>query len=123
MKFDELNEKNHLLFAIKYYENPHSATEEDFYDDLNRFKYVKRLFKRYETTGVLKTNLILNHLIILFNVFGDATVPLLFYKLEKPLWPCAKSFLLFLNRIPEYPKTTLTEIEEDRTCLEILNKI
>tara|TARA_Y100000592_G_scaffold100017_2_gene178241 strand:- start:142 stop:513 length:372 start_codon:yes stop_codon:yes gene_type:complete len=123
MNFSELNDKNYLLFAIKYYDNPQSVTEDDFYDDLKRFKYVKRLFKRYETSGVLKVNLILNHLIILFNIFGEATVPLLFYKLEQNLWPCAKTFLIFLNRFPEYPKSSLTDIPIDETCLQELNQI
>lgn len=91
MKFSELNDKNYLLFAIKYYDSPQAVTEDDFYDDLKRFKYVKRLFKRYVSTGTLKVNLILNHLIILFNIFGEATVPLLFYKLEMELWPCCQN--------------------------------
>ena len=69
MRFDELNEKNHLMFAIKYYENPHSVTIDDFMEDMKKFKYLKRLLKRYIKTGVLRTNLILNHLIVLFNVF------------------------------------------------------
>ncbi len=123
MNFSELNDKNYLLFAIKYYDSPQAVTEDDFYDDLKRFKYVKRLFKRYESTGILKTNLILNHLIILFNVFGEATVPLLFYKLEQELWPCAKTFLVFLNRFHDYPRSTLTDIEVDDICLELLNQV
>jgi len=123
MNFSELNEKNYILFAIKYYDNPQSATEDDFYDDLKRFKYVKRLFKRYKTTGVLKVNLILNHLVILFNVFGEATVPLLFFKLEKDLWPSTKTFIVFLNRFPEYPKTSLTDIELDPDCIKQLEQI
>lgn len=123
MNFSELNDKNYLLFAIKYYDSPQAVTEDDFYDDLKRFKYVKRLFKRYESTGILKTNLILNHLIILFNVFGEATVPLLFYKLERELWPCAKTFLVFLNRFHDYPRSTLTDIEVDDICLELLNQV
>jgi hypothetical protein len=123
MKFDELNDKNYLLFAIKYYDNPQSVTEDDFYDDLKRFKYVKRLFKRYEASGVLKVNLILNHLIILFNVFGEATVPLLFYKLEQELWPCAKTFLVFLNRFHDYPRSTLSDIPLDEECLVELNRV
>lgn len=123
MKFNELNDKNYLLFAIKNYDNPQSVTEDDFYDDLKRFKYIKRLFKRYQTTEVLKVNLILNHLIILFNVFGEATVPLLFFKLEKDLWPIVKTFLVFLNRFPEYPRTSLSDIPLDVKCLEELEKI
>jgi hypothetical protein len=123
MRFDELNENNYILFAIKYYENPQSVTMEDFESDLKRIRYVKRLLKRYKNTGELKTHLILNHLIILFNVFNDATVPLLFYNLEKELWPSIKSFLLFLNRLPEYPKTQIHEIVEDSECLSQLQKI
>lgn len=123
MKFDELNDKNYLLFAIKYYDNPQSVTEDDFYDDLKRFKYVKRLFKRYEASGTLKVNLILNHLIILFNVFGEATVPLLFYKLEQELWPCAKTFLVFLNRFHDYPRSSLSDIPLDNKCMSILHSV
>jgi hypothetical protein len=123
MRFDELNENNYILFAIKYYENPQSVTMEDFESDLKRIRYVKRLLKRYKNTGELKTHLILNHLIILFNVFNDAAVPLLFYNLDKELWPSIKSFLLFLNRLPEYPKTQIHEIVEDSECLSQLQKI
>ena len=123
MRFDELNDKNYLLFAIKYYDNPQSVTEDDFYDDLKRFKYVKRLFKRYEASGTLKVNLILNHLIILFNVFGEAIVPLLFYKLEQELWPCAKTFLVFLNRFHDYPRSSLSDIPLDNKCMSILHSV
>ena len=117
MKFDELNESNYLLFAIKFYDNPQALTKDDFDDDLKRIKYIKRLLKRYRNTGELKVHLILNHLIVLFNVFNDAAVPLLFYNLEKDLWPYIKSFLVFLKRIPEYPKSEITEIKEDSDCL------
>ena len=123
MRFDELNEDNYLLFAIKFYDNPQAVTKEDFEDDLKRIKYVKRLLKRYKNTGVLKTHLILNHIIVLFNVFGDATTALLFYNLEEDLWPAIKSFLMYLNRIPEYPKSHIHGIPEDQHCLEELNLI
>lgn len=123
MRFDELNENNYLLFAIKFYNNPQALTKEDFEDDLKRIKYVKRLLKRYKNTGVLKTHLILNHLTVLFNVFDDAAVPLLFYNLEQELWPSIKSFLLFLNRIPEFPKSFINSVKEDSYCLSILDKI
>jgi len=123
MRFDELNEDNYILFAIKYYENPQSVTMEDFQSDLKRIRYVKRLLKRYKNTGELKTHLIVNHLIVLFNVFNDATVPLLFYNLEKDLWSYIKSFLIFLNRLPEYPKTQIHEIVEDFECLSQLQLI
>ena len=88
MKFDELNESNYMLFAMKFYDNPQAVTKDDFDDDLKKIKYVKRLLKRYKNTGVLKTHLILNHIIVLFNVFNEATVPLLFYNMEEDLWPC-----------------------------------
>ena len=123
MKFDELNENNYLLFAIKFYNNPQSVTMEDFQSDLKRIRYVKRLLKKYKNGGELKTHLILNHLIILFNVFDDAAVPLLFYNLEEDLWPLIKSFLIFLNRLPEYPKTQIHEIDEDFNCLSQLQLI
>jgi hypothetical protein len=123
MRFDELNEGNYLLFAIKFYNNPQAVTRDDFESDLKRIRYIKRLLKRYKNTGELKVHLILNHLIILFNVFDDATVPLLFYHLEQDLWPAIKSFLVFLNRIPEYPKTKINDIELDQNCLNQLQTI
>ena len=123
MRFDELNESNYLLFAIKFYNNPQAVTRDDFEADLKRIRYIKRLLKRYKNTGELKIHLILNHLIILFNVFDDATVPLLFYHLEEDLWPSIKSFLVFLKRVPEYPKTKITEIEIDNKCLEELQSL
>ena len=112
-----------MLFAIKFYDNPQAVTREDFEDDLKRIKYIKRLLKRYKNTGELKTHLILNHLTVLFNVFNDAAVPLLFYNLESELWPYIKSFLIFLNRIPEYPKTEVNQIEEDIYCLKKLREV
>lgn len=123
MRFDDLNDNNYLLFAIKNYENPQAITKEDFEDDLKRIKYVKRLLKRYKNTGELRTHLILNHLIVLFNVFGDAAVPLLFFKLDEELWSSTKSFLMFLNRIPEHPRSDLDNILQDDYCLEQLQLI
>ena len=123
MRFDELNEDNYLLFAIKFYDNPQAVTKDDFEDDLKRIKYVKRLLKRYKNTGVLKIHLILNHLTVLFNVFDDAAVPLLFYNLERDLWHYIKSFLIFLNRLPEYPKTEINIIQEDVECIKQLQSI
>ena len=123
MRFTELNESNYLLFAIKFYDNPQSVTREDFESDLKRIRYVKRLLKRYQNNGELKVHLILNHLIILFNVFNEATVPLLFYNLDEELWPAIKSFLIFLNRVSEYPKTKVNEIEADEYRLQQLKEL
>ena len=100
MRFNELNEDNFQLFAIKNYENPQAVTQDDFQKDLNHFKYIKRLLKRYKNTGELKTHLLLNHFIILYNIFGDATTPMLFHKIEEELWPVMKTFVLFLNKLP-----------------------
>lgn len=123
MRFDELNESNYLLFAIKFYDNPQAVTKDDFEEDLRRIRYIKRLLKKYKKEGVLRTYLILNHLTVLFNVFNDATVPLLFFNLDRDLWPSLKSFLIFLNRIPEYPRSQMDEIEEDQYCLNQLQEI
>ena len=123
MYFTELNEKNFLLFAIKHYENPQAVTKDDFDKDLNHFKYIKRLLKRYKKTGELKEHLLINHFIILFNIFGEATTPMLFYKIEFTMWPQIKTFLLFLNRLPDYPKTSIHDIEIDLVCMNQLQKI
>jgi hypothetical protein len=123
MIFNELNEDNFLLFAIKNYENPQAVTKEDFEKDLNHFKYIKRLLKRYKKSGELKTHLILNHFIILYNIFGEATTPMLFFKIERELWSAVKSFIIFLNRLPEYPKSSIHDIQIDLSCLEELYKI
>lgn len=101
MQFNELNEDNFLLFAIKHYDNPQSVTIEDFYEDLKRFKYLKRLLNRYLKGGTLRIHLILNHIILLYNCFGEATNALLFYKLEREYWSILKTILLFLNRLPK----------------------
>lgn len=119
MIFNELNEDNWLLFAIKNYDNPISVTYEDFEQDLKKFKYVKRLFRRYETTGELKTHLILNHLITIYNVFNDAATLLLFYKIESKYWPILKSFMVYLNRLPEEVDKT----DMDEVCLRNLKMI
>jgi|TARA_Y100000114_G_C11593384_1_gene246857 hypothetical protein len=120
MKFDELNEDNFLLFAIKNYDNPQCVTKDDFYEDLKRFKYIKRLFKRYLKTGVLKTHLLLNHIIVVYNIFGDAGTPLLFYKIESDYWSPLKSFMVYLNRITD---DEIPTIDMDQDCLEELKRI
>ena len=118
MKFDELNQDNWLMFAIQNYNNPQSVTYSDFEEDIKKFKYIKRLFRRYETTGELKTHLILNHIILLYNVFGDAATPLLFYRIEDNYWPVMKAFLLFLDRLPP---SLNKDVNND--CLKELNLI
>ena len=123
MLFNELNEENFLIFAIKNYENPQAVTREDFDRDLSRFRYIKRLLKRYKSGGELKVHLLINHFIILYNIFGDATTPMLFYKIDKSLWSSIKTFIVFLDKLPDYPKSYIHEIDLDQTCLDALNGI
>ena len=123
MIFDELTEDNFLLFAIKNYENPQAVTKEDFDKDLNHFKYIKRLLKRYKNTGQLKSHLLLNHFIILYNIFGEAATPMLFHKIEQELWPSMKTFIMFLGKLPDYPKSGIHDIQPDLYCLRELYKI
>ena len=123
MRFDGLNEKNFLLFAIKYYQNPQAVTREDFDKDLNHFKYIKRLLKRYKNNGELRSHLLINHFIILYNIFGEAATPMLFYKIEREYWDVVKTFIVFLDRLPEYPKTYIHDLELDDECLKELNRI
>ena len=123
MRFDELNEDNYIIFAIKNYENPQAITQDDFFEDMKRFKWIKRLLNKYKNTGELNVHLIVNHFMVLYNVFGESTTPLLFYKINKELWGVLKTFVLYLGRIPEYPKTTIHDIPVDIECLKILNSI
>lgn len=123
MIFNELNEDNFLLFAIKNYQNPQAVTREDFDRDLNHFKYIKRLLKRYKRDGELKSHLLLNHFIILYNIFGEATTPMLFFKIEQDLWSVVKTFIIFLGKLPEHPKCYIHDIQVDLICMEELYKI
>ena len=114
MRFDELNEDNFLIYAIKNYENPQALTKEDFDRD---FKYIKRLLKKYKSSGELKSHLLLNHFIFIYNVFGNAATPMLFYKIDVDLWPYLKSFLIFLNRLPENQPLEVEKISPSTECL------
>jgi len=100
-----LNNENFMMVAMKAYHNPRYYNMKEFHDDLNHVKYLKRLLRRYKEKRVLtplQLRLILNHIIIIFNVFDpEWGVRILFYKMEKPLWSALKTFLLFLNFMPE----------------------
>jgi hypothetical protein len=103
--FDDLNEKNYLHFAMKFYDNRQCTSIEEFNEDLNKIKYVKRLFNRFLETGELRTNLILNHLIVIYNVYeNEAATRMLFFRVEKKFYSILKPFLIFLNRLPEKVK-------------------
>jgi hypothetical protein len=121
MIFDELNEENFLLFAARHYDNPQCLDTDEFYEDLNRFKYLKRLFGKYQKTGILQERLILNHLIILGNVFHiSAATRMLFYKIDSDHWPILKTFLIYLNYLPENEKV---EIPLDKYIIQTLRKL
>ena len=98
--YEKITPQNVIMYAIKNYDNPQCEGEKEFEDDLKRFKYIKRLLRRYYDTGVLKERLLLNHLIVLNNVFSpEAATTLLLYKIQPTYWPALKSFLIFLKRI------------------------
>ena len=102
MIFDDLNDDNFLMFTMKEYNDIQCTDIEEFYDDLKKIKYIKRLFNIYKNNGQLKERLILNHLIVFYNVFSvQAGTRILFYKIEKDFWPILKTFLIFLDRMPE----------------------
>ena len=124
MNFSVLTNDNYMLFAMKHYDNPQSVTSDDFQEDMMRFKYLKRLFGRYVKSGVLRNHLILNHLIVLFNVFGEAAIPLLIFKIEMEYWSIMKSYLLYLNRLdPEGGNGILDEIVIDAEVTSQLSKL
>ena len=102
MIFDDLNEKNFLLYAMKEYDNPQCVQVEEFYDDLKKVKYIKRLFNQYLNEGVLKERLLLNHIIVFYNVFPvRSATRMLFLKIEEKFWPILKTFLVYLSYMPE----------------------
>lgn len=102
MIFDDLNEKNFLLYAMKEYNNPQCVQVEEFYDDLKKVKYIKRLFNQYLNEGILKERLLLNHIIVFYNVFPvRSATRILFLKIEEEFWPILKTFLVYLSYMPE----------------------
>jgi len=119
--YEKITPQNVIMYAIKNYDNPQCEGEKEFEDDLKRFKYIKRLLRRYYETGVLKERLLLNHLIVLNNVFSpEAATTLLLYKIQPSYWPALKSFLIFLNTIKN---DELKEINADTKVLQTLGQI
>ena len=123
MNFTELTEDNYVLFAIKYYDNPSAVTKEDFLDDLRRFKYIKRLINKYLKNGEVKLHLLLNHIIIVYNVFNEAATPLLFYKMDKEYWSIIKSIMIYLERYPEVETETLKKIPINEQIIKELQSL
>lgn len=113
-----------VSFAMHHYTNSSCVSMKEFENDLKRFKYIKRLLKRYVKTGELSERLILNHVILLHNVFGDAIVPMLFVKFEEAYWSHLKTFLFFLNYLPVGCQLTDSINERDITIDErVINKL
>ena len=119
--FDELNEDNFVLFASRNYDNPQCMSVEEFYHDLHRFKYLKRLFRRYTQNNDLQERLILNHLVVIYNVFGiEAANRMMLYRMEEEYWSVIKTFLVFLNFLRE---DQLVEVPLDPTVVERLRNL
>ena len=119
--FDELTNKNFELYAAHNYENPECIDVTEFKEDLSRFKYLKRLLRRYEVDEDLQERLILNHIIVLLNVFGaEAAGVLLLFKIDKEYWPTLVVFMKFLNMVP---KEELDHVHLDTHTWETLQKI
>lgn len=130
MIHEKLDDDNFVLFAAKHYDNTQCHDTIEFYDDLKRFKYLKRLFGKYEESGELRERLILNHLIILYNVFGEHATRMLFVKLEQYA-KYLKPFLVLLNFMPDKivnvgseGKTIYnSDIPMDQYIIDVLRKI
>lgn len=119
--FDVLNEDNYILYASRNYDNPQCVSIDEFYDDLSRVKYLKRLFRRYLENGDLQERLILNHLIIFYNVFGvEAANRMMLYKMNSEYLSVLKTFLVYLNFIR---KGDLVEVPLDKNVIRVLRNL
>jgi len=126
MEFNEISDTNYILYAMKAYENPHCMGLDEFNEDLNRTKYIKRLFRKYQRNNVLRERLILNHIIIFCNVFGvQSGIRMLFYRMEEDLYSSLKTFLLYLDYIPIHMDGTVifNDIGVDETIARSLRKL
>jgi hypothetical protein len=127
---DKIDDSNFVIYAAKHYDNPQCFDTIEFYEDISRFKYIKRLFNRYEDTGELKERLIINHLVVLYNVFGNEATRLLFFKLDG-YHHLLKPFIVLLGHMPDVihgigieNKTVISsDIHMDEKVIEILRKI
>ena len=126
MVSEKLNEDNFLLYAMHHYDNPQCHSLEEFEEDLKKFLYLKKLLSRYKKDGELRERLILNHIIVLYNVFGDAATNMLFYKIEEDCWNSLVTFLVYLERMPEFVSEhsiKLSDVVLDEKIISALRKI
>lgn len=122
----KLNDNNFLLYAMHHYDNPQCHSIDEFEEDLKRFLYIKKLLSRYKNNDTLRERLILNHIIVLYNLFGDALTNMIFFKIDKQDWPTLATFLVYLNRMPEVIEQhgiKLSDITLDNNVVEALRKI
>ena len=116
--YEKITKANVNMFAIRNYDNPHCESEDEFWDDMKRFKYIKRLLRKYHESFILKERLLLNHIIVIKNLFGaEACATLLLFKIQKEYWSTLKSFLLYLNILKE---DELKDVQEDIKVKEVL---
>jgi hypothetical protein len=124
--FDTLNENNFIQYCMNNYDNPQCHTLKEFEEDLNRIAYLQKLLYRYKYNSELRERLILNHLIVLINVFGKAAVNILFYKVNPKYWNVLMTFLLYLNvmpdSLPQY-NIVLSDFELDLEVYSVLKDI
>ena len=119
--FKQITKDNWLLFALNNYDNPTLEKEKEFYEDLKRFKYLKRLFRKYEVTKEIKIRLVLNHLVVLQNVFGaEVAITLLLYKVDNKYWSILKTCLNYLEYL--YPHE-LNDVQTDKNIEEMLKEL
>lgn len=122
----KINDNDFLILAMKFYDNNQCFSLQEFEEDLNRFLHVKKLLNRYINKGELKERLIINHLIILFNLFGSITLDLLFYKLNEQYWNVLTTFLVYLNRMPDEVKSAgikLSDLQIDEQLIKKLREL
>ena len=129
MSFDDLSNENVMIYAMKVYDKPNCIMSE-FKEDMKRFNYLKRLFRRYSKVGEMRERLVLNHLVVLYNVFGvEAATRLLFFKMAKSDYSALKTYLLFLSCMPDVVRgikgqdIISSEISVDMGIAEILREI
>jgi hypothetical protein len=126
MVSEKLNESNFLLYAMHHYDNPQCHSLAEFEEDMKRFVYLKKLLSRYNNNGELRERLILNHIIVLYNIFGDAATRMLFYKIEESSWEALVTFLVYLNRMPEQLTEygiVMSDVKLDETVISVLRRI
>ena len=122
----KLNENNFLVYAMNHYDNPQCHSVQEFEEDLKRFLYLKKLFHRYKNKEELRERLILNHIIVLYNIFGDSTTNMLFYKIDEDSWQALTTFLTYLGRMPDkVPEHNIiaSDISMDTDVITRLRKI